>query len=58
MDDRETQGMAAKAANIPIRFTPEGVPFHAEMQGTPGFDAGSFGTLSPTTAMLCGWPWS
>lgn len=37
MDDRETQGMAAKAANIPIRFTPEGVPFHAEMQGNPGF---------------------
>lgn len=30
-------GMAAKAANIPIRFTPEGVPFHAEMQGNPGF---------------------
>lgn len=37
MDDRELQSLAAAAANIPIRSTPEGIPFHAEMQGNPGF---------------------
>jgi len=35
--DRELLELAAKAANIPINFTPEGIPFHAEMQGNPGF---------------------
>ena len=37
MKDRELLELAAKAANIPIKFTPEGIPFHAEMQGNPGF---------------------